>query len=103
MLKPFALGGLCSAVPITFMRCCSSRSSGRGRRAQGSAPFFLVIRNGVPTELIEPPGDCLPCGDAFFVSGDSRSTDALGNEARGILAVLAFNLEGAGPKLAIVR
>jgi len=38
-----------------------------------------------------------------LVPGDSQSTNPFGNEARRILAVLAFNLEGAGPKLAIIH
>jgi hypothetical protein len=38
-----------------------------------------------------------------LVPGDGQAADALGNEARRILAVLAFNLKGTGPQLSIVR
>jgi len=102
ILKPFALVGPCSAGPSTFQALLFLPFIGSRASGLGSAPFFFVVRNGVPTELIEPPRDCLPCGDALFVPGDSRSADALGNEARSIFAVLAFNLAGAGPKLAII-
>jgi len=52
-----------------------------------------------------PFGRCLSSDrfDAFFVPGDSQTADALCNEARGIVAVLAFNLKGAGPKFSIVN
>jgi len=54
-------------------------------------------------KLVETLGDHLPCGDALLISGNGERADARGNEARCILSVLPFNLEGAGPKLAIIR
>ena len=62
----------------------------------------MFAGDGVAPEMIEPPRNCLPCFDALFIAAHNQSTDALGNEARSIFAVLAFNLAGAGPKLAII-
>jgi len=74
-----------------------------GASGSGSAPFFLLTGDGVPPELIEPPCNALPCGDALSVPGDNQSTNPFRNEAGGIVPMLAFNLKRTGPKLAIIR
>ena len=56
-----------------------------------------LVRIGA--QLLDPPRDFLPGGNAFCVPPKGERTQLLGNVERGLVTMRCQNLTGAGPQL----